>query len=335
MTTFYTKGTAIEFIERVFGEGKLSNGGLNVSVLCPECESKKEQGYSKKKLVIRTDNFISHCWVCNTKSRNLVPWIKKWKPNFLSEYITTFLKSEQLKDLDGGEFEDRGQKKQHTSLPDGFTFLWHSQTSDARRAKRYLSKDRGIKEEKDFWYWKLGIVDSEVSPQAPHVGRIIVPSFDKEGELNYWTGRAFKKGIYPKYINPTVPRESIIFNEINLDWKNPIVIVEGPFDLFKCSENATCLLGSTLDPSYLLFRKIVENETPVILALDCDAKEKTFEIAKNLLEYGVKVDLLRVPETKQDVGAMSKKEFLDLKDTATPFTVENSLLEKIRLTFGN
>ena len=28
------------------------------------------------------------------------------------------------------------------------------------------------------------------------------------------------------------------------DWKKELTLVEGPFDLFKCDTNATCLLGS-------------------------------------------------------------------------------------------
>jgi hypothetical protein len=334
MTTFFTKSNSIDFIERVFGSGKLSNGGLNISVVCPECESKKESGYSKKKLVIRTDSFISHCWVCNTKSRNLVPWLRRWNPGFLNEYINVFLKSEQLRDLADNDSFDNSEIKNVVTLPEGYSFLLPLDSSNARMARRYLSKDRGIKEEKDFWYWKFGIVDEAVSQD--HLGRIIIPSFDKTGTLNYWTGRSFKRGVFPKYINPSVPRESIIFNEINIDWKKPLVLVEGPFDLIKCTENATCLLGSTLNSDYVLFRKIVENETPVILALDNDAREKTLEIAKNFLEYGVEVSLLKIPETREDVGAMSKGEFEQLQNSAgIAFTTENFLLEKIRLTLGS
>jgi hypothetical protein len=58
--SLFTKGQTYDFIEKVFGEGKPSNGGLNISVLCPNCAEKKGFGYNKKKLVIRTDTFVSH-----------------------------------------------------------------------------------------------------------------------------------------------------------------------------------------------------------------------------------------------------------------------------------
>lgn len=63
---FFTQGQAITFIEKVFGEGRPSNGGKNISVVCPMCKSVKGDTYSKQKLVIRTDNFWVHCWAkCN------------------------------------------------------------------------------------------------------------------------------------------------------------------------------------------------------------------------------------------------------------------------------
>ena len=112
-----------------------------------------------------------------------------------------------------------------------------------------------------------------------------------------------------------------------------MTLVEGPFDLLKCNENATCLLGSSFGPDYLLFRKIVENETPVVLALDEDAKEKALTISRTLAEYGVEVAIMDVPEEKGDVGAMTKEEFRLLQQTSRAFNPESYLLEKIRLAF--
>lgn len=327
MTTLYTRGQSTDFIEKVFGEGKYSNGGLNVSVLCPHCAHKKEHGYSKKKLVIRTDTFVSHCWVCNTKSKNLVPWLRNWFPQYLSEYVSTFLKGQQLSEINVEEIEEVAPK---VVLPKGFEILVGAAGVEATRARSYLTR-RGIFSEKDYWYWKLGIAPGNEDVD----GRIIIPSFDAEGNLNYWTARTYNKKVFPKYINPSVPRESVIFNEINLDWTKPLTLVEGPFDLLKCNQNATCLLGSSFGPDYILFRKIVENETPVVLALDEDAKDKAMNISKLLMEYGIKVVFLEVSKEKGDVGAMTKEEFKDLETTGTEFTVDNFLLRKIKMAFGS
>ena len=43
-----------------------------------------------------------------------------------------------------------------------------------------------------------------------------MPSFDEEGNLNYFTARAINPKIKPKYVNPPVKREEIIFNEMSV-----------------------------------------------------------------------------------------------------------------------
>ena len=43
--------------------------------------------------------------------------------------------------------------------------------------------------------------------------RIIVPSYDKDGKLNYFTGRTWLSRKKPKYKNPDLPREEVIFSE--------------------------------------------------------------------------------------------------------------------------
>jgi hypothetical protein len=326
--SIYTRGQAIDFIERVFGEGKPSNGGLNLSVSCPVCVSKKSSGYVKKKLVIRTDNFVSHCWVCGSKAKNLVPLLRKWYPQHLPEYIKTFVQGDQLTDIEDGDTENQPAA---ATLPVGFRLIALSGDNDipATRVKRYLSR-RGIYSQHDFWYWKLGITTEDEDLED----RVIIPSFDSEGVLNYWTARSTQKGQKPKYVNPPVDRTTIIFNEINLNWKKPLTLVEGPFDLLKCNENATCLLGSAFTPDYLLFRKIVENSTPVVLAMDEDAKHKALHIAKTLSEYDVPVTFLWVPPEKGDVGAMTKEEFRSLYARGIPYDTNTYLLQKIRLSFG-
>ncbi len=332
MTTIFTRGQSISFIEKTFGEGRLSNGGLNVSVVCPECVAKKPSGYSKKKLVIRTDNFISHCWVCGYKSRNLVPLLKRWHPEALQEYIKNFLSGEQLTDIEQEDTDNEKKLHDVLTLPAGFQLLATAEfSSEVFKAKKYLER-RGIGKKSDLWYWKFGIV--EENEDLSH--RIIFPSFDCAGKLNYWTARSFSKEAKGmKYQNPQIDRKSIIFNEFNIDWNSPLTLVEGPFDLVKCNQNATCLLGSEFTSEYKLFRTIVENKTPVVLALDPDAKMKALKIAKELSEYDIKVTLLTVPSEKEDVGAMSKEEFRNLYSSGgILYEASSHLLLKIRTMFA-
>lgn len=62
----HTQGQVIDFLERCFGSAKLTNAGLNANVCCPICGDA-----DKKKLAIRTDNFLTKCWVVvQTESRS-------------------------------------------------------------------------------------------------------------------------------------------------------------------------------------------------------------------------------------------------------------------------
>lgn len=213
--------------------------------------------------------------------------------------------------------EDTGEER--LRLPEGCKIL-ALHTKSFQRTVRYLTT-RGVPES-DFWYWKFLVNDQDSS----FWNRVIIPSFDIYGDLNYWTARKTKgKGF--KYKNPPIDRKTIIFNEINLDFKKELLITEGPFDLLKCPTNSTCLLGSELDEEYLLFQRIVEEKTPVILALDPDARIKQNKIAALLHSYGCEVKTLDLKSG--DLGELRKSEVQRILSTVRPYSREDSLSERI------
>ena len=136
-----------------------------------------------------------------------------------------------------------------------------------------------------------------------------MPSFDSEGNLNYFVARAIDKNKKPKYDNPHVDHREVVFNEINIDWTKRLTIVEGPFDMTKCPENTTALLGSDFSEQHELFNKILLNNTPVALAMDGDMWDtKIPKIVKKLQEYDVDVVVVDV-RPWGDPGNMSRAEF--------------------------
>ena len=58
----------IRLIESCFGKSKLSNDNKNIVVFCPVCKS---QGKDKFKLAIGVEKGMYHCWVCETKGKNV------------------------------------------------------------------------------------------------------------------------------------------------------------------------------------------------------------------------------------------------------------------------
>jgi hypothetical protein len=334
----YTQGQAIEFIERCFGSATLTNGGLNASVVCPKC-AEKEDNLQKRKLVVRTDDFLTHCWVCGYRSTNLINLLATYHPHFIEEYREKFKIQQPFTrcmtfDLDKlfSDKEDVVTVAPEVKLPTGFTLIATNLGQHNKAVEdgwKYL-KSRGVTES-ELWYWKFGVTDFRTPKGEPNYRfRIIVPSFDASGNVNYFSARAYWKDLKgAKYSNPKVKRETIIFNELNIDWSQELTLVEGVFDLIKCNENATCLLGSSLDQTYLLFQRIVERNTPIALALDNDARHKTFKLAKMLTEYGISVRIFQVPPDLNDVGQMTKSRFIAELPNAKTFSSADYLRYKL------
>ena len=120
----------------------------------------------------------------------------------------------------------------------------------------------------------------------------------------------------------------IIFNHPYVDFDEDLALVEGVFDAIKAGDNSVPLLGSTLTEYSKLFTEIVKNDTPIYLALDPDAEKKTNTLITLLLKYDVETYLVDV-EPFNDVGEMTKAEFLQRKKSAVFLNADNYLLSRI------
>lgn len=302
----------LAFIRRALGPYQKSRDGKNLAISCPKCRNPQ-----KKKLAVRLDDDRCHCWVCGLGGR-LASVLVQYKPNFVHEYVTKFV-GQNVALLNGDQLE------KVVEVPAGFRLLapiMGSPEPAVRWAVNYL-KGRGMTE-RDFWYFKFGI---SIDPAMRR--RVVMPSFDHEGILNFYTGRAIDKDAFRKYMNCDAEKKTIIFNELNIDWSQELTLVEGPFDLTKCDSNATCLLGSSLSEDSALFSMIYKHMTPVVLALDSDMVDKSWQrIAKMLSSYDISVRILGLGEFK-DVGEMTRAQFLEAKSRARPWDRMNALRMKI------
>ena len=288
----YSIQQKIDFIKRVFGDGNVSSHDITVS--CPKCANKR-----KKKLAINFETDMFHCWVCGYKGHNLLPILKKYRPNKVQEYVEKILGKKV-------DFDDDFVEEITAELPNGFVFLGSKrklEDPDIKSARFYL-KRRNISTA-DIWYYKLGTYTS-----GRFRRRIFMPSFDDKGELNFYS--------FIKYINAETPKKTIIFNHININWSKELTLVEGPFDLMRCNENATAILGSALPDDGLLFQEIIKHKTPILLALDSDMPHKTHKIAKLLSEYNIDTRVLDLG-IYDDVGEMTKQQFEAAREHAKPW----------------
>ena len=303
----------VAFLRRAFSKIKLTQNNDNVEVACPNKKC-KSHGTSKLKLVVHMETQQYNCWVCGESGVGIKKLVSKHKPNLVSEAVRLFKDFSKSTDT-------TIQQEHHVELPEGFVLLAEASTHpdpDIKASINY-AKSRGMST-RDLWYFKLGAVT-----KGRFRRRVIMPSFNDSGELNYFVARSVGKQSRMKYINSKVPKKDVIFNDVNIDWSSELTLVEGPFDLIKANDNATCLLGCTLKEDQVLFKKIVKNGTPICLALDPDVIDKSHNIARLLLSYGVSVRILDC-SGYEDVGEMSKNSFLERLQAAKPFGRNDRLL---------
>ena len=269
---------------------------------CPFCK------HHKPKMSVNISKNVFKCWVCDTSGKNVYYLLKR--------FGTFDNQQEWLKitnQIDVRDFEliitgsaSNEKIKQKIDLPEEYKPLFTGSIDlYSQIPLNYLTK-RGFSHDKIYKY-KIGYCAS-----GEYKGRIIIPSFDEEGDVSYFVSRTYTKQKR-KYKNPRVSKD-IVFNDLLIDWQKPIVLVEGVFDSIH-EENMIPILGSTLSEKTELFQKIVEKSPKTYIALDPDAYKKEMNIVSNLVKYGVDVWKIEVPEGK-DLNDISKYEYQRLKMTA-------------------
>jgi DNA primase len=201
----------------------------------------------------------------------------------------------------------REKKKKALKLPESFTLFKDSSPvyPVRRQALNYL-KNRGITDEM-IEKFGIGFCD-----KGDHAGRIIIPSYSTNGELNYYIARSWNPMSRAKYKNPEAEKDKIIFWENLIDWNKDIYLVEGAFDgLFL--DNPIPMLGKHM--SELLFDTIYQKaKGNVIICLDGDAWSNAVKLYHELNggELYQKIKILKLP-MDQDV--------CDLKGQIDPYYV--------------
>lgn len=281
----------VDLILNIFGEPKSVNEySGQISVDCPVC-SYEIKGLSKTdgkgNLEINYFNHIYKCWSC-ADTHDTHGHLGKLIDQFGSKKdkkTYTLIRPDKL------EKKEKIYKK--LELPKEYKKLdeIHPLHLPRKEAFNYLKK-RGINEEIINKY-SIGIcMDGEYS------GRIIVPSYNKKGELNYFVGRSWNNRAKLKYKNPEAAKDFLIFNESLIDWKKDIYLVEGVFDGFFL-DNSIALLGKYVNDNLweMLYTKAKKN---IIVCLDGDA----YGDAKNIYDklnggnlYG-RVKLVKLPKDK-------------------------------------
>ena len=195
----------IRLLNALLGKGyELKNN--EVSYHCPFCN------HHKKKLQVNISSQFWQCWVCGVKGRKIISLLKKISAPY--EYF------KKLSNLLGDRFEPLGNKKysDDLSLPIEYIAFKDANTKspEYKNAIYYLIK-RGLTPQ-DIFKYSIGYCES-----GPYRGMIIIPSYDENGKLNFFTGRSYYDTNY-KHKNPSVSKNIIGF-DLHINWDEPITLV--------------------------------------------------------------------------------------------------------------
>jgi DNA primase len=302
-------------VETVLGKGR-STARNNVAFNCPFCHHSKP----KLEIQIHTNEKKEnpwHCWVCGEKGKTLSALFKKIKaPTHKLQELYSLIKP-------GTKQKEQFQT---LSLPKEFIPLSQTHTLDkittieSKHALKFL-KTRGLTEA-DIIKYNIGFcADGNFSK------RVIVPSYDANGELNYFVTRTYLPDDPQKYKNPPVGK-NIIGWEYYINWDVPIVLVEGIFDALTIKRNVIPLFGKTISEE--LMKKIVGSQVKkVYIALDNDALRESLKHCEKLMSFGKEVYLVELDG--KDANEIGFEHFLEILENTVPLNFSTLVNRKLSL----
>ena len=279
------KLTIISILNDTLGVGSSLKGDEQAHH-CPFCH------HHKKKLQVNLETQQWHCWVCDAKGKRIQGLLKKL-------HVDSH-KLKKVYEIYGDDYvvysNDSEEEQIELRLPNEFKSLLVEPKGinpTFRKVKHYADV-RGITNE-DVIRYNIGYCDSGL-----YNGRIIIPSYDFDNKLNYFIARSVFEDEPYKYKNPPVSKNVIMFeNQIN--WNEPITIVEGAFDAMAVKRNAIPILGKFIPKKLMdsIYKKEVKH---INILLDKDAQQQALHYVVQLGNQGIEVRNI-IPSDK-DAGEM-------------------------------
>jgi DNA primase len=298
-------------LESVLGKGKKDKHTFDYAFNCPICNHKKP------KLIVNTQTGNYNCWVCHPPTKGKTP---------ISLFVKLGVDTERINEMksyfknDHSKIEDTREKA--IFLPKEFESITNNDGSlEYRRAASYL-KMRGIQAH-DVLKYNLGYCKA-----GRYRNKVIVPSYDKNGKLNYFIARSFEKDPFLKYDAPAITKTEIIGMEYFINWTVPVILCEGAFDAIAIKRNAIPLFGKTIPKALML--KLVESQVKTVyLALDNDALKEALTYSQTLLDHGKEVYLIELEG--KDPSELGFEKMTQLLQKAKPLTFADLLLRRLKL----
>ena len=307
----------ITLLNEVLGQSaKLRKGGTELVYFCPRCV------HYKKKLEISINLMDGsfgrfHCWICHFKGNYLGSLLFQLKSP--PEYRTRLF--EITKDVRLLKKSQKSDVNEPLALPEDFISLAIPRTTrEFKIALAYLKK-RGIGID-DICRYNIGYCEG-----GEYKDCIVVPSYDSEGKLNYFSCRYYYPHTWFKYKNAPGSKNVVGFESF-VNYEEPVTLVEGVFDAIAVRNNAVPLFGTMLS-SKIKEALVLNKVKRVNLVLDNDALKASITAVQDLWKWGVPVHLVELD--KKDPSELGFSRVQELIEQSKPYTFESLIYHKLKI----
>ena len=319
--------TLLVTLNRVLGHTGRVRKGVEAMYLCPECK------HHKRKLECNLLTGKYHCWVCNFSGLSFFSLFKKLgAPEDCYKVLGGIKFKKDASVLDNHPISSHQDlinlfkdfdipEQQWNNLPKEFIPMSKFDGSfEYKNAINYLKKRKITT--CDIFRYNIGFCKT-----GEYANRIIIPSYDKLGNLNFYTGRSISDKAYLKYKNCEFSKNIVGF-ESTINFKEDLTIVEGPTDALTVRYNCVPLFGKSL--SEKLKTELVCNKPPRInILLDDDALRASVGICEILLNNNVNVFLIELQG--KDPNVLGFEKTWEIIDSTEPLTFKGLMKYKLNL----
>lgn len=252
-------------------QGSYDNSISQYQFNCPNCAEEKGYVDNKYNLEISFSMGKYHCWSCGI-SGNISSLVKSLGgKEMYNEYfrIINDIKESKYYNLD--LFKDHGDifDEKFIKLPKTYRKINLSENIN-KFLREYLEKRKITQDLIDFY--NIGVTGWD-GEEFSWRNRIIFPSYNVNGDLNYFIGRTYReKDKRIKYKNCDADKNAIILHEDKIQWDCDIYLVEGAIDCIYYP-NCISMMGKYLTESSELYTKLTQKANAnIVICLDGDTE---------------------------------------------------------------
>ena len=266
-------------------QGSYDKGTTQDQFNCPYCADEKGGIDNKYNMEISFSLGKYHCWSCGSAGPISRLIRNRGGKELVDEYFRLIKEIKEAKFYDLELFKDNGEifSETYLRLPETFRKI-DIKTCKDKALIKFLAKRKITQDIID--YYNIGYTTWDESDWSWR-NRIVFPSYNSIGDLNYYVGRSYKDNdTRNKYKNCDADKFEVIYHEDKIQWDADIYLVEGVIDCIY-GPNIVSMLGKALNKKSILYSTLFEKANAnIIIVLDGDTTDDEIKRIYRLLDKG-------------------------------------------------